>query len=59
MEIWAWNHDHLGMLIHFLEGKPAAEHPFGYFATYLRKRWLKRSRRASFVRAARAMSALA
>ena len=57
VEIWAWNREHLEMVIHVLEGRPASEHPFGYFATYLRKRWLKRTRRSSFVRAARALLA--
>jgi len=52
VELWAWNEDHLGLLIHVLEGGDAADHPLGYFATYMHKEWLKKTRRAAFARAA-------
>jgi hypothetical protein len=55
VEIWAWNRDHLAMLVAALEGRPLAGKPYAYFSTYLRREWLTGSRRARFARAARAM----
>jgi hypothetical protein len=55
VELWAWNREHLGMIVHVLEGRPAGEHAFGYFATYLRKEWLRLGRREGYLRAARRM----
>jgi hypothetical protein len=55
VELWAWNETHLGLLLHVLEGGDAAEHPVGFFATYMHKEWLKKTRRAAFAKAARRM----
>jgi hypothetical protein len=55
VELWAWNEAHLGLLIHVLEGGDAAEHPLGYFTSYMHKEWLKKTRRSAFAKAARRM----
>jgi len=55
VELWAWNRDHLAMLLHVLEGGEPGAHPLGYFATYMQKEWLRKTRRAAFARAARRM----
>lgn len=55
VELWAWNEDHLGLLVHVLEGGDPSRSPLGYFATYFKKEWLRRSRRETFAKAARRM----
>jgi len=57
VEFWAWNEEHLGLLIHVLEGGATSTHPLGYFATYMHKEWLKKNRRHAFAKAARRMLA--
>lgn len=53
VELWAWNRDHLGLIVHILEGGDASDHPLGYFATYLQQEWLRRTRRLTFAKVAR------
>lgn len=50
---WAWNRQHLEMLVHVLGGGDAKSHPLGYFATYMRREWLVVPRRDRFAKAAR------
>ncbi len=54
ISLWAWNRAHLTMLLGVLEGHPPTG-PLQYFSTYMRRHWLKKTRRAAFARAARRM----
>ena len=53
VEFWAWNRAHLEMLIQVLDGGDAKSHPLRYFATYMHREWLLKSRRAAFSKAAK------
>lgn len=37
--LWAWNQEHLEMLLHLLEGKSIQGHPYAFFATYIHRGW--------------------
>lgn len=50
-ELWAWNREHLTMLIELLEGRDVSQHPYGFLATYVPGAWKRR--RAYFAARAR------
>lgn len=37
--LWAWNREHLGFLIRYLQGAPADAEPYGWLAAYVPGRW--------------------
>ncbi len=51
--LWAWNEEHLTMLLDLLEGRSLEEHPYGWFATYVEKNWTRLGYRESLARAIR------
>lgn len=53
--LWAWNTTHLTMLISVLDGGDPKDHPLGYFATYMHRAWLLKTRRGAYAKAARAL----
>ena len=54
VELWAWNRDHLAMLLMVLEDQSVENHPFGWLATYARREWLLKRNRVGLARAIRA-----
>jgi hypothetical protein len=49
--LWAWNRDHLIMLLDLLSKRPITSHKYASFATYAERDWLTGSRRRTFVKA--------
>jgi hypothetical protein len=52
-ELWAWNRDHLVMMLRYLEGRSISDHPYRPYRTFMRKEWISRSNRAAFAKAIR------
>ncbi len=52
-ELWAWNKDHLVMMLRFLEGQSISDHPYRLYRTFMRKEWISRSNRTVFAKAIR------
>jgi hypothetical protein len=48
--LWAWNQEHLEMLYLYLSGENVEKHPYGIFATYIRREWLQGTRKKSWVK---------
>lgn len=44
--LWAWNREHLGMIIDVLEGRDVTGHPYGWLATYVPGAWKRRRARS-------------
>ena len=45
--IWAWNAQHLELILLKLKQKNIDNHPWRHFATYVKKRWLTKLRKPS------------
>lgn len=52
-ELWAWNRDHLVMMLRHLEGRSISDHPYHPYQTFMRKEWVSRSNRTAFAKAIR------
>lgn len=52
---WAWNREHLHMLLLLLEEKDISNHPYKYFATYAKGDWLRKPQRLKYAKAAHKM----
>lgn len=40
--LWAWNTQHLDMILKRLKNENIDQHPWGFFAHYINKNWLKK-----------------
>jgi len=48
--LWAWNRDHLMMLLKLLKQESIKCDPYEWFSTYAHKEWLQKKNRNSFVK---------
>lgn len=39
--LWAWNIEHLEMILFTLQGRNISKHPYGFFVTYIHRGWMQ------------------
>jgi hypothetical protein len=52
---WAWNHEHLQMLLEYLQGKETNSSRWQIYQRFIPGAWKKSSRRNTFIKTARKM----
>ncbi len=53
VSLWAFNEQHLTMLLDLLEGRDVERHPYAWLASYADRDWLRRGARKALARAVR------